>query len=459
MENNETNKTLIIVIIAIAALCGCMFVSCCAISFFTASRIGKETLSEVFRTQSPYSEKEMAELVIEADSEGLTVEELQIIQATEKTRGIKSEEKLAPVYITEAELRANLSESMDEVSDEDLADELGLYEILAFAPKGFDLKQFYTDLYSEQIAGYYDPEDNTMYLIKDKSPYDNALTLSHEYTHYLQYNYPDFDETMNYDDDFCEENGETCIIIDALIEGDATLTESLVDVKGTILKNYENVPEDMESDSSVFDSAPKYFQDSLLFPYLYGFDFVTYYYLKGGFDAVNDLYIKLPQSVEQIMHPEKYLKDLPVSVTLEPFKSRIADHCEIIREDVLNESDVLSLLSGAWNKDWQLSERQAKTGAEGWGGGSFIYAKSDDKPLFFTKLVWDTENDAKEAEATFRMYSDKRFGNQTAADTWADEDGNSVYLIRQDDILYWMILPDSFDSGDLINLIRSGTSL
>ena len=34
-------------------------------------------------------------------------------------------------------------------------------------PPDFDLKQWYTDLYSEQIAGYYDDEIKTMFVVQE----------------------------------------------------------------------------------------------------------------------------------------------------------------------------------------------------------------------------------------------------------------------------------------------------
>ncbi len=478
MDKNDSNKTLLFVIIAIAAMCGCLTVSCCAVAFYSFSRLDKNSVSEILSQDPDISGTEEFDpaAVPEQNEErqnpaqsddtdaqnnsGLTDNELKIIQTTESIRGITAEEKLAPIYKTEEELRQQLTEELSEVTDEELAEELGLYNILAFAPKDFDLRQFYVDLYTEQIAGFYDTETNEMNLVKDISDYENALTLAHEYTHYLQYNYPDFDETLNYDEEFCDENGETCIIIDALVEGDATLTENLIDAEKTILKDQDNSYGTSSADSSIFDNAPKFFQNSLLFPYVYGFDFVSYFYLQGGFDAVNDLFINLPQSVEQIMHPDKYLKDAPLEVTLEPFRSIITEGFNITKEDVMNESDIMMLLGSAYNSDWQLSERQAKTGADGWGGGSYIFANDEaGNPLFFSKIVWDSVGEAEEAETVFRVYCDKRFGSQTAADVWADPDGSSVYLIRDEDILYWMILPTSFEAGNMLDLIRNGSAL
>lgn len=467
MENNETNKTILIVVIAIIALCGCLMVSCCAFTFYTLSRVDKNKFSEIIRSgeQETVSVPGFQEAHDTTDPdadeetyEGLTADEQKIIHLTETTRGITSETKLAPVYKTSDELRQELIEQLEETTDEELADELALYNILGFAPEDFDLRQFYVDLYTEQIAGFYDPDENAMYLITDIDPRENALTLAHEYTHYLQYNYEPFDEVLNYDDDFCAENGETCIIIDALIEGDASLTENLIDVEETVLQ----APEDRSDTSvstSVFDNAPKFFQDSLLFPYLYGFDFVAYHYLKGGFEAVNDLYLNLPESVEQIMHPEKYLQDQPAAVTAEPFRSMIVKDFEIVKEDVLNEADIMEVLGSGYDADWQLSERQAAAGAEGWGGGAYIFARKDGKPLFFSKVIWDSEDEAKEAETTFQMYSDKRFGSRDEKSYWQAGDGSDAYLIRQGDILYWMILPDNFDADTLVETILHGSAL
>lgn len=465
---SEKDKTILIVILAAVALCGCFVISCCAASFYMISHSDKNTIqSLIFDNESVSSNENIQDSkqvnnddrsASAADSSGLSVEEKLIIDETEKKRNLKASEILVPIYQTEDDLREYMINELDDVSDEELDEELRLYNILGFAPKGFDLRKFYVDLYSEQIAGFYDPEENQMYLVKDISPYENALTLAHEYTHYLQYNNPDFDETLHYDEDFCEDHGETCMIIDALVEGDATLTESLIDAD-TILKNYQEEYSPSEPSESIFDSAPKFFQDSLLFPYVYGFDFTAYHYMKGGFDAVNDLFINLPQSVEQIMHPEKYLKDAPINVTLEPFKSMITDKFDIIREDVLNEADVKMILFDGYKDDWQLSEQQSNIASEGWGGGSFIFAENEGKDLFFSKIVWDSEKDAEEAETALGLYCDRRFGALDQKNSWKGDDSSSVHLVRQGDILYWMILPDTFESDHFIDLLKNGSAL
>lgn len=451
---SEKDKTILIVIIAFVVMCGCVVVSCCAASLFIATRVERNSDSVMIKDDAEKISFITDDEISEKSSDGLSEAEHLIVRETERIRGLTAEKKLAPVYQTEDELRSYLIDQLKEATDEELRDELNLYYILGFAPKDFDLRQFYIDMYTEQIAGFYDPEKNSMYLIENDSPYNNAVTLAHEYTHFLQYNNPEFKDILMYDDDYCEENGEECIILDSIVEGDATLTENLIDVD-SLLGIYKDDSNVSNTESAVFDNAPKFFQDSMVFPYLYGYDFVLYQYMKGGFEKVNDLFLNLPESVEQIMHPEKYLVDKPVNVTLEPFRSIFSDQFEIIQDDVLNESDILMILASGYENDWQLNERQAAAGASGWGGGSFLFGENDDQFAFFSKTVWDSVKEAEEAETVFALYSDKRFGSPVNENEWKD-DAFNVYLIRQDDILYWMIFPTSYNSDTLLDMIRNG---
>ena len=443
MIEKKLTFTRIILMWAIIIICDCLTVTC------QAWQEGQNDPSA-----SSSSCKKPLDCIDEdeyASDGALSPEEAKIIDATEKLRGLSAENKFAPIYQTEDELRQYLIEQLKDSDDEDLKNELALYYILGFAPKDFDLRQFYVDMYTEQIAGFFDQKTNQMHLIENESSYDNALTLAHEYTHFLQYNNPNFPQTLKHDDDYCKNNPENCLVIDALIEGDATLTETLLNPQ-TILGNRQSSG---KKSGNVLYSAPKFFQDTLLFPYKYGFDFVSYHYLKGGFTAVNDLYMKPPQSIEQIMHPEKYPADAPVDVSVDSFRSLIVENgFEIKRETVLNESDIKLILCSGYKEEWQLSERQAEIAAAGWGGGSYIYAEKDGKQLFFSKVLWDNVQDAEEAETIFELYSNKRFGEQTADKVWAGENGAEIYLIRQDDILFWMILPDNIDKSAFIDMIQ-----
>ena len=52
-------------------------------------------------------------------------------------------------------------------------------------------------------------------------------------------------------------------------------------------------------------NAPPILRDTLTFPYTTGLGYVSTIQSKGGWDAVNALFTKMPTSTEQILHPEK----------------------------------------------------------------------------------------------------------------------------------------------------------
>lgn len=477
MDNKEKNTTLIIVIIAIILMIGCVLSICCAAGVFFLLRDDSSSLvnnlvekEDAFiekidpsATDNPSEPSEPAETETVAPSDentdSLTAGQLKIIERCEKIRGLSSSEKMAPIYQTQDELRAYLTDELYAgVTEDEFNDEHDLYTILGFTPEDFDLEQFYLDLYTEQIAGFYDQDTNKMYLIKGGSEIENSLTLAHEYTHFLQFNTPEFAKTLKYDDSYCDEEGEMCVILEAITEGDATLTEYLLQAEKDLNLNQNDTSNETE-DSSIFDSAPKFFQDSMLFPYQYGFDFVSNQYMKGGFKSVNQLYLDPPASVEQIIHPEKYQKDEPTDVNIEPFVNLIGQNSELGYGNVLNEADLTWLFGSAYKEEWRLSEQQASSAAAGWDGGSFQFARCDGKSLFFSKTVWDTKKDAQEAYQAYSQYSKLRFGDPQEGGYWVDEDGFRVDLIQQDDIVFWMITPDTFDAQPLLDLINGGSAL
>src|SRR4030081_2667247 len=69
--------------------------------------------------------------------------------------------------------------------------------------------------------------------------------------------------------------------------------------------------------SQELDKAPRALRESLLFPYQEGTDWTRSLYKQGGWDRVSKAFTELPQSTEQILHPEKYFAhEAPVKVAL-----------------------------------------------------------------------------------------------------------------------------------------------
>jgi hypothetical protein len=69
--------------------------------------------------------------------------------------------------------------------------------------------------------------------------------------------------------------------------------------------------------SDEHDKAPRALRETLLFPYQNGLIWTRRVYGEGGWAGVSKAFTELPQSTEQILHPDKYFAhEAPVKVTL-----------------------------------------------------------------------------------------------------------------------------------------------
>ncbi len=388
----------------------------------------------------------------------LTDNQKNIISAAERIRGLSLKDALVPNFQTRDDLKKYILNNMEKnSSDQDFADEQGLLTILGLIEPGMDLKKFYADLYSEQIAGFFDEDTATMYLVEGGSDAENSKTLAHEYTHALQYfNFVKTGKLQD-SDEYCKTHSEDCLAISDLMEGDATLTESFLSNDKKLNLGRDDNATDISS--SVFENAPKYFQQSLVAPYNDGFNFVYYYYLRGGFSAINKIYENPPTSIEQILHPEKYQKDEPVDVTIESFDNVIGKKCELVTNDVINEEDLLWTMDSGVKEDWRLSEKNSAKAAAGWGGGRYQYARCDGQNLFFAKTVWDSEKEAQEFYDGMKEYSDKRWGKMNESGYWINSEGERSDLVLQNDLVFWIVTPSNFDPAQLLEMINGGGNI
>ena len=152
-----------------------------------------------------------------------TIDEVE--QETAEIRGL---DELTPIdvrFMTTKELEQKLMEDLNEdYSAEDWEQDEGLLKLLGYLEPNDDYYQIMIDLYTEQVAGFYDPEEKYLALISEDTDMRamDEMNLSHEVTHALQDQHyhldqPPFDDpdSTDYDVDYAA----TC-----LVEGDATLT-------------------------------------------------------------------------------------------------------------------------------------------------------------------------------------------------------------------------------------------
>src|SRR5581483_2041933 len=141
----------------------------------------------------------------------------------------------------------------------------------------------------------------------------------------------------------------------------------------------------------LFDKAPAFLKETLIFPYLSGMSFVWSRFSQG-WAKIDELFKTPPESTEQILHPDKYGKEHPLAIAAGPMPSLGAR--KELRRDVLGELEWRILFAS------KLPEDVANKAAAGWAGDRLVaYADGDAPPVVVVLSAWDSESDAKEAEA------------------------------------------------------------
>lgn len=403
--------------------------------------------TEVTTIEEPLVTEEVLEnTAVEDMLAGAAAIEAQV----QEIRGLTATEEFNRELISEADLEETVKEEFfADYSDEEAQQDAIVLSALGLLPQDFDLKQFYTDLYSEQIAGYYDDEIKTMFVVEGMG-FGGAekTTYAHEYTHVLQDQVYGFDDTLDMSEEACQVDSEKCAAIQALVEGDAVTTELLWFQNYASKQDYNDLVEVYENyESPVMDSAPPYIEADLYFPYEAGQVFVESFTNEGGYDRLAEVYANLPVSTEQILHPERYPEDTPIPVDLPDMSDILGDDWSLYDQNVMGEWYTYLILNQAYEPSWQLSDPQASAAAEGWGGDAYaVYLNEDnDQVVFILDYFWDTTADADEFAAAFKTYAGYRWDNAdpnlSGHTTWIGEDG-VVDFFQAGDRTMWVIAPD-----------------
>ena len=332
-----------------------------------------------------------------------------------------------------------------------------LLKAFGLAPPDFAYRTFLIKLLSEQVAGYYDPKAKQFYLADWIELDGQKPVMAHELTHALQdqhFNLRRFEKWPKGDSD-------AELAARALIEGDATLamTHYLTRhpmIALAFMRSSEDTP------SEQFEQAPRAVRESLLFPYSEGSSWAMDVYERGGWAMVSKAFAKLPQSTEQILHPEKYFAyESPVKLTLPSFARALGPGWKRIDNDVSGEWGYYLVLD-EFLKDAKLS----KQAAAGWGGDRFaIYEGPRKSGVFLAQVtVWDTATDAQEFFDAYTKRTVKRLGDASTlnADTsvgdvrrseWKTRAGDGVIELRGSRIVILEGIPAKANVNKLLKMM------
>jgi hypothetical protein len=367
-------------------------------------------------------------------------------------RGLSPREPIVPTLLTQEQLRQRIETDLFEDYDPEQArhDTLAL-SAFDFVQRDFDLYSLTLDLYTEQIAGFYDPETAEFVVISEGEQLGvlEQWTHAHEFTHALQDQYFALellsDETID---------SEAYAGLQALAEGDATLVQLLYLTEGYFTQ--DEMMQLMEAataiESPVLDSAPPIIARDLEFPYVTGLEFVQTLHAQGGFDTINDAWENPPQSTEHILHPDRYLAgDIPQIVSLAPLTDTLGAGWQWLDEDTFGEFYLRQYLLQ------RLPDGEVDTAATGWGGDQYAVHWNEDQQALVMALrsAWDTPADANEFDAAYTRYAELRQGapaqqQPDGGRCWQATD--TLCLYRQGDQTLIILAPDLPTAATLATL-------
>ena len=296
----------------------------------------------------------------------------------------------APVRVerrSRMDLERYLEFKIDEEFPGDRAEMLSeAYGLLGLVPLGMDLRATLKALYLEQIAGFYDPDSTTLFVLDDQPDEAIESLLVHELVHAIQDQSTDLDAITA-----PGLSNDRRVAAQAAIEGHATLVmfEFLMQDQGRGALGLMDVPdfsarlapalEAARSQSPALAGAPLVLQESVLFPYRGGVAFVERLWRERG-GRPPPFGSDLPSSTEQVLHPESFVdghRDVArnVEVSVEVGWNRLY-------EDTLGELElgILSETMGA-----------SRSMALGWGGDRYVLLGDGDGHRSLAWFgVWDT---------------------------------------------------------------------
>ncbi|HEY3219678.1 MAG TPA: hypothetical protein VGJ80_03020 [Gemmatimonadales bacterium] len=293
----------------------------------------------------------------------------------------------------------------DDLPPAELAGLQSALRLFGLIPDSLALRPTMIDLLTEQIAGYYDPDSNALYIPADIEPFQLRIVVSHELVHALQDQYVRLDSIITQ-----RHANDRRSAAQAILEGQATVAQIPVLMPeqkpdtfplGWFWKQRAAMAA-QQAQMKEFARAPLWLREGLVFPYLGGADFIVWFRHKYFGRSVLD---SIPRSTEQILHPERYAAhDEPTDLM---FSSGEPDTVQF--EDGLGEFETRLLFQQHLG-----DETEAATLASGWDGDRYqvFGAKSD-------ALVWYSVWDDAAAAARFmgglqRAWAKRRSDGRTA---------------------------------------------
>jgi hypothetical protein len=313
-------------------------------------------------------------------------------------RGLTAKTPVSPKLLDDAGIRKLTADTFTKSNPPDVvAANERVMKAFGLLPADASLSDLYVRLLGSQVAGLYNTDDKTLYVVSKSGGLGPAqrTTFAHEFDHALQ--------DQNFDLGSLSldgiGHGDQSVARLALVEGDATLLMSIWQLQNLTQADLAQLISESASDpgTKVLLDAPPVLRESLLFPYTAGLSFVQGLQ-ASGWQSVDAAFRKPPASTEQILHPEKYASgEAPIPVSLPAdLATRLGSGWKNAFEDTNGEFQLAVWLRTSTSID----AATANAAAAGWGGDRYALLDGPNGAwAVVTKTVWDTPADAAQFEA------------------------------------------------------------
>jgi hypothetical protein len=274
--------------------------------------------------------------------------------------------------------------------------------------ESFDYEQALLKILGTELAGFYDPKQQRMYLGQDLGRDERRATLLHELVHALQDQHYGLAELTKWRPD----SADRMSALHSLAEGDATsaMLDALMFGSGRTSLDLPEalMTQQIEQMQNADPSVPSIVKRSVVAPYVDGLRFVHALRARGGFREVDVAWKAPPSSTEQVLHPEKYFsQEAPVQLPVPVPPS--GGPSTLLYRDVEGEQG-LRLLFEEW-----MPRPQAHLAASDWAGDRLALYAEADAAAFAWHLKFDSRAAAKRAFRAVQSWVQPNSGTRPRA--------------------------------------------
>ena len=314
----------------------------------------------------------------------------ELIPAVERAVGLSFKHPPRVVTRSREQLRAYLDRKTSaDYPPAEVAAEQRTYRALALIPDTVDLRALMVDLLAEQVAGFYDPDSSTLFVIRGSPPMMVRVVMAHELVHALQDQYTRLNAILR-----LRRQNDRQMAGQAVMEGQATVASFAALAPGGQAIDFEHAwasvrqgLRDQQASQPVFAAAPHFVQEFLLFPYLAGGEFIQQYDASRLHPEEEPWGERLPISTEQILHLSKYTaRERPAAVTIAAPRGDT-----LVYDDDFGEFQTRTVL-----ESWGVPSEVAIAASAGWNGDHYALFGTRAGPVVVWASAWDTPGDADE---------------------------------------------------------------